>query len=176
LYPKNLYVQPDVYCQEVEGGAGCRFYDPDSYNAMNNDNLVNSLICIAVPITETIFPCPMDLSGRFYTDFGTGAIARMHSERLHYSTAARYNAMYNFLKGNKVGTDVASMAPGRNHLNRVMYPGHQQNWSNGTRSYSKISLNRGHWEGNATYAGCRSIRNGALDQFKEVIDYVNSGY
>ena len=82
--------------------------------------------------------------------FGTGAIARLHSERLHYSTAARYNGMYNFLKGNKTGTDVPSMSCERNHLNRVMYPGLQQNYSNGTKSYSKISYNRGHWEGNAT--------------------------
>ncbi len=120
LYPKNLYVQPDVYSQEALGGAGCRFFDDISYNAMNNENLVNSLICIAVPITETIFPSPMDVSGRFYTDFGTGAIARLHSERLHYSTAARYNSIYNFLKGNKIGTDVPTMQPGCNHVNRVM--------------------------------------------------------
>ncbi len=121
--PKNVYVQPDVYVQECEGGAGCRFYDVETYTAMNNDELNNSLICVAVPVTETIFPSPLDISGRFYTDFGTGAVPRLHQERLHYSSAARYCAMYNFLKSNKVGSDVPQMTPGKNHINRVCYQG-----------------------------------------------------
>ncbi len=121
--PKNVYVQPDVYVQECEGGAGCRFYNESTYGAMNNDELNNSLICMAVPVTETIFPSPLDISGRFYTDFGTGAVPRLNQERLHYSTAARYNALYNFLKSNKVGSDVPQMSAGRNHINRICYQG-----------------------------------------------------
>lgn len=174
--PKNLYVQPDVYCQEIEGGAGCRFYDPESYAAMDNDHLENSLICTACPITETIFPMVMDISGRFYTDFGTGTVPRAQFERLHYSTAARYNLLYNFLRSNKNGTDVPHLGPGRNHVNRICWQGHQQNMNPKSKEYSIVITGKGHWRENATYAGCAPIRNGALEQFRENPVYVQAAH
>lgn len=174
--PKNLYVQPDVYCQEIEGGAGCRFYDPESYAAMDNDHLENSLICTACPITETIFPMAMDISGRFYTDFGTGTVPRAQFERLHYSTAARYNLLYNFLRSNKNGTDVPHLGPGRNHVNRICWQGHQQNMNPKSKEYSIVITGKGHWRENATYAGCAPIRNGALEQFRENPVYVQAAH
>ena len=170
--PRNLYVQPDVFCQEIEGGAGCRFYDAETYAAMDNDHLENSLLCFACPITETIFPQVLDISGRFYTDFGVGTLPRAQFERLHYSTAARYNNLYNFLRSNKNGMDVPQMGPGRNHVNRICWQGHQQNMNPKTKEYSVIITNKGHWRDNATYAGCAPIRNGALEQFKENPTYV----
>lgn len=174
--PKNLYVQPDVYCQEIEGGAGCRFYDPETYAAMDNDHLENSLICTACPITETIFPMAMDISGRFYTDFGTGTVPRAQFERLHYSTAARYNLLYNFLRSNKNGTDVPHLGPGRNHVNRICWQGHQQNMNPKSKEYSIVITGKGHWRENATYAGCAPIRNGALEQFRENPVYVQGAH
>lgn len=40
--------------------------------------------------------------------------------------------------------------------------------------YSRIIQNKGHWFGNATYATCKPIRNGALDQFKDKPEYVTA--
>jgi len=172
--PRNLYVQPDVFCQEIEGGGGCRFYDPESYAAMDNDHLENSLICVACPITEINFPQYLDISGRFYTDFGFGTIPRAQFERLHYSTAARYNNLYNFLRSNKNGLDIPQMGPGRNHVNRICWQGHQQNMNPKTGEYSNVIIGTGHWAGDATQAGCKRVRNGALEQFKENPTYVYS--
>lgn len=161
--PKNVHVAPDVYVQEVEGGANCRFYDEESYAAMNNENLENSLLCFAVPVTETVFPMPLDISGRFLSDFGLGV--PQQNERLHYSTAARYNGLYKFSKSAREGTDIPHMTHQKNHVNRICYPGGQFNWSND--SYSDGHPNRGHWGKNGAYPGCLEIRNGALDQFEK---------
>jgi len=84
--------------------------------------------------------------------------------------------LYNFLRGQKSGNDLATMDGARNHVNRIMYASHQQNWSTGTRSYSKVSINTGHWADNATYAGCKAVRGGDLNQFKNNPDYSNPGY
>lgn len=170
--PRNLYVQPDVYVQEYNGGSGCRFYDIESYSQQDNDHLENSLICVACPITETIFPNCLDISGRFYTDFGAGTIPRAAFEKLHYSTAARYNILYNFMRSNKNGMDVPSMGPGRNHVNRICWAAHQQSMNPKTGEYSNVITGRGHWFGSATYPGCAPVRNGALEQFKENPQYV----
>ena len=167
VYPKNVYVQPDVYVQESAGGAGCRFYDEQSYRALNNDNLENSLLCIAVPITETIFPSPLDISGRFTTSAGQNIGVRGRDERLHYSSAARYNALYDFMRSARSGLDMPTMTVGRSHLNRICYQGHQQNWNANKSEFSRITPSRGHFGKNGSYAGAASVRNGALEQFEK---------
>lgn len=167
VYPKNVYVQPDVYVQESAGGAGCRFYDKESYSALNNDNLENSLLCIAVPITETIFPSPLDISGRFTTSTGQNIGVRGNMERLHYSSAARYNALYDFMRSARTGLDMPTMGAGRAHLNRICYQGHQQNWNEKKAEFSRITPSRGHFGKNGSYAGAASVRNGALEQFEK---------
>lgn len=167
VYPKNVYVQPDVYVQESAGGAGCRFYDEQSYRALNNDNLENSLLCIAVPITETIFPSPLDISGRFTTSAGQNIGVRGRDERLHYSSAARYNALYDFMRSARSGLDMPTMNVGRSHLNRICYQGHQQNWNPNKSEFSRITPSRGHFGKNGSYAGAASVRNGALEQFEK---------
>ena len=169
VYPKNVYVQPDVYVQEAEGGAGVRFYNPDTYAQIDLDNLEASLICAAVPITETHFPSPLDLSGRFYTEFNMGMAARSQYENLHYSSAARYNALYNFMTAARQGTDVPHLAPGRSHRNRVCYQGHQQNHNAKTGDFNRITVNKGHWTKNVA-AGNGGIRHGAMETL-ETIDY-----
>lgn len=166
-YPKNLYVQPDVYVQSAEGGAGCRFYSPDTYRTLDLENLDASLICVAVPITETHFPSPLDISGRFYTEFNQGLSARAQFERLHYSTAARYNQLYGWLHSQNQGSEVPHLAPGYSHRNRICYQGHQQNYNPKTNDYNKIIVNKGHWTKNV-YAGCAEIRNGKLEVLEKM--------
>lgn len=167
-YPKNLYVQPDVYVQRTEGGAGCRFYSPDTYANLDLERLEASLICVAVPITETYFPSPMDISGRFYSAYNQNLGQRAQFERLHYSTAARYNGLYKWLQA-KHGSDVPILGPGRAHVNRIVHQGHQQNYNPKCGEFNKITVCKGHWTKNV-YAGCRNIREGALDTL-ETIDY-----
>ncbi len=169
VYPKNLYVQPDVYVQEAEGGAGCRFHSPETYAQLDLDHLEASLICVAVPVTETNFPSPLDISGRFYTEFTMGVSARSQYENLHYSSAARYNAMYNFLETARNGAEVPHISLERTHRNRICYQGHQQNHNPKSGNYDRITVNKGHWTKNVG-PGNGGVRNGALEEM-DVIDY-----
>jgi len=165
LEPKNVYVQPDVYVQEALGGAGCRFYNKQTYAAYNAENLEHSLICVAVPLTDTHFPSPMCATGRFETEYSQGINDRGTMQRLHYSTAARYShpTMYGWSKMARHGTDVPPMMRGRVHRNLVMYQGHQQNYNVKLGDHSKVTTNKGHWTKNVYSGGCAAIRNGALD-------------
>lgn len=163
LYPQNIHVAPDVKSEAVEGGAGCRFYTEDSYREMNNDNLVNSLICVPIPATECNFPDVIDAAGRFYVDYEIS----QQVEMLHYSTAVRANLAMRFRDKGRADSETPTLLPGRKtHVNRRMYQGHYQEYNNGTGKWDIIHVNKGHWDKNV-YAGCREIRDGKLAVFKE---------
>jgi hypothetical protein len=164
--PENVWVQPDVHVVDYERGAGVRFWDPETYATMDLDNYENSLIAIALPPTETSIPCPMDLAGRFYTEYDQGRTSRASFERLHYSTAYRYEQMYGFRRKSQTGAEVPLLASGRNHYNRIMWPGHQQNFNPNSGNWDRIKVNKGHWGPNV-YATCGEVRRGKIDTFKE---------
>lgn len=162
--PKNVYVQPDVMVTRCEGGAGSRFWSPTQYvNQYDPDDLVASLISVACPPAERSFPCPMDTSGRFYTEYRVSLTSAQRAAPLHYSTAGRYNQMYKFYSRED---DRARMGPGRHHYNRLCYQGHQVNYNTGTKTHDRVIVNKGHW-GKNTYAGCKPVREGAARCFEE---------
>lgn len=170
--PKNVYVQPDVMVIRAEGGAGVRFYNENTYRQKDLDDLVNSIICVAIPPAETQIPSPMDISGRFHTEYSIPLTAAQRSEPLHYSSAGFYNALYHFHRDIDGDFQIPYVGPGRTHVNRVCYQGHQQNYNPGTKKHDQVIVNKGHWTKNV-YAGCRHIREGAAEVL-EVHNYANS--
>lgn len=162
--PKNVYVQPDVMVTGCEGGAGSRFWSPEDYkDNYDPDNLIASLISVACPPAERSFPCPMDTSGRFYTEYRVSLTSAQRAAPLHYSSAGRYNHLYGFYKRED---DRARMGPGRHHYNRLCYQGHQVNYNTGSKTHDRVIVNKGHW-GKNTYAGCKPVREGAARCFEE---------
>lgn len=161
VYPKNLYYQPDVFVQEIDGdvgGAGCRFYTAESYRNRDQDNLVDSLICCAIPITETVFPEFLSITGR---------LPFQENAKLSYSTAERYRLKFGF--GNQAGRiagEIPSHGSAKTHDNLICCQGHQQNFVPGENCHSKIIVCKGHW-GKNVYAGCKAVRNGNLEMLEK---------
>lgn len=170
--PENVYVQPDAMVIRAEGGAGVRFYSPETYAEKDLDDLVNSLICVAVPPAETNFPSPLDTSGRFHTEYNISVTANRRQAALHYSTAGRYNQLYNFHRDRDGQSTIPFVAPGRTHVNRVCYQGHQQNFNPKTGQFDRVIVNKGHWTKNV-YAGCKNVREGA-PEILEAHNYAKS--
>lgn len=167
---RNVYVQPDVYIQEREGGCGTRFWTVNEYsNNYNPENLIASLFAICVPIAETNFPNPLSATGRWESEYSQGIQnLRNLQPRLHYSTAKRFAGenMYKWDKDARTGLNVPHLMRGRTHRNLIMYQGHQQNYNIKRGDHSRITPNKGHLSKNI-YAGCADIFNGALDVLEE---------
>lgn len=166
---RNVYVQPDVYIQEREGGCGTRFWTVEHYKQYNPENLAGSLFAICVPIAETNFPSPMSATGVWESEYTQGVQnLRNLQPHLHYSTAKRFagEGMYGWEKDARLGLNVPHLARGRIHRNLIMYQGHQQNYNIKRGDHSRITPNKGHLSKNI-YAGCADIFNGALDVLEE---------
>ena len=167
---RNVYVQPDVYIQEREGGCGTRFWTINDYSRhYNPENLIASLFAIAIPFRERNFPNPMSATGVWETEYNQGIRElRNQSQFLHYSTAQFYagETMYKWNKDARTGLSVPHLMRGRTHRNFIMYQGHQQNYNIKRGDHSRITPNKGHLSKNI-YAGCADIFNGALDVLEE---------
>lgn len=167
--PRNVYVQHDLFSSEYLGGNNVEFFNKDTYRVKNNENLRQSIICVAIPCAETKIPSPMDASGRFYVEYNAGLLRKEDFEELHYSTAARYNAIYGFHQtAKKQGTDMPNFTPNQfSHDNRLMYQGAQFNYNPKTDSYDQCIKNRGH-RGENIYAGVGQVFNGQLEAIKQI--------
>ena len=161
---KNVYVQPDVFVQELDGGAGHRFWTPDAYRTKKFDDLRNSLICCALPITERHFDTIIDLTGRITQDYAVQPVLNP-GDRLQYSTAGRYNSLYDFknLSQGSIGTPMMTL--NRTHYNTKCVQGHYQEFNPVAGVHNIIHVNKGHW-GKDVYPGCAKVRAGALAQFE----------
>lgn len=168
--PKHVYVQPDVFSEEYQGGNGIRFYDREKYQQRDPENLKYSIICVAVPPNEKDFPVTMSASGRFYTEYKLGLVRKEDYEELHYSTAFRANAEFGFQRQiRKQAGDLPSRIASIVAENHIMHQGHQWMYNPKTMSFDRVRTNKGHW-GKNVYAGVGEVRRGELKEM-EKIDY-----
>jgi hypothetical protein len=172
--PENVFVQPDVYVQDYQGGAGHRFWDATTYNKRDlKKRLDHSLICVAIPVVETKFPLPLDIRGHYQTTYVRGL--EDEDKRAHYSTCYRFRKQYNFgTKGTGGSADLPAMVQGARHDNTLCYPGHHQLFdpAPSKQNFSIVKIGRGHW-GKDVYPGCADVRHGSLDVF-ETQNYANA--
>lgn len=168
--PRNVYVQHDVFSEEYKGGAGAKFWTPDSYRTKNNEHLQADIICVAIPPNEGVknMPQAIDSSGRFYVEYAAGLADRADFEELHYSTAARYNALYGFHDSAKQqGADVSAFSAAYVADNRLMYQGHQFMYNTTSGNFDRVRTNKGHW-GKNVYPGVGKVRSGKLTEMKDI--------
>lgn len=166
--PKNVFVQPDMYVDKYLGGLGTKFWDSELYNSMQAEDTDASIICVAIPYTDTDIPNPMDIAGRFYTDNEHGLVDEQTYEPLHYSTAYRYNnVLYQFF--NRINAmdefDMPSLDPEQAHINRICWRGHQAFLNKLTGCYDHIDPNTGHW-GPDVAVGRRRVSDGRQEYLR----------
>jgi len=164
--PQNVYIMRDAMAVGYYGGNGTKFYSPESYPKVNWDDIENSIICLAIPVTETQIGNKhgtMDLTGRFGAEYILREsdqidLSNMGSEGPHYSTFFRYNKLYNFDAQARRGAAHPNFAATKRHLNRVCEPaGQRKRGYNG--QWLPPSVNRDHF-GDIIGPGAAEVRRG----------------
>jgi hypothetical protein len=162
--PQHVYVEQAPYVDDYYGGMGMQFWDPDSYQKRIARGNEQSILCFFVPYAEKSFPNPMDIAGRFYVEYDYG-LFNLHNryENLHYSTAYRYNYLYQIYTRATAHDDmtVPTVIPEDVHVNRHCWEGEKRSWNRSTTSFDHVTKNTGHW--GPTYAGCGKVRKGLVE-------------
>jgi hypothetical protein len=165
--PQYVYCTPNMYVDRYLGGLGMKVYTPESYQNRSTQGNELSIIVAAIPYTERSqdLPNPLDIAGRFYTDFESGLVDARGNEELHYSTAFRYNNRYLFYtRSNAMDeNNYPTVLPEDNHLNRICWAGAQYMFNRKTGRWDYYEANTSGW-GDLVYAGCGRVRDGA-DQY-----------
>lgn len=160
--PQHVYVELAPFVDMYYGGMNCKFWDPQSYAQKSVRGNDQSILCFYVPYQDRTFPNPLDIAGRFYTEFDYGLFnMRNRYEALHYSTAYRYNnSVYEMYTRHTALDDfsIPTVIPEDVNNNRICYQGAQKNFNRMTNAFDHETQNTGHW--GPTYAGCARVRKG----------------
>lgn len=166
LNPEYNWVQHDAYADDYLGGNGVEFYTPESYPHINWDDIRQSIICIAIPVTERDIGDKngtLDLTGAYSTDYVETLgqkIEDINQGKIHYSTYWRYNTMYNFNNQLRRGTARPHTSMTARHLNRVCEPAAQKRYLPKTGEWSERTVNRDHFGPDLVGPGTADIRRG----------------
>jgi hypothetical protein len=123
-----VYAAPNLMIDAYYGGLGMGFFNPTSYQKRSPDGSEHSIVVVAVPYKERQFPNPLDIAGRFYTDYDNGLVDIRHNDALHYSTAYRYNNNeYLFYTRSNPQDELSepTVIPEHVHMNRICWQGAQ---------------------------------------------------
>lgn len=157
-----VYAAPNLLIDAYYGGLGMGFFNPTSYQKRSPDGSENSIIVVAVPYKERQFPNPLDIAGRFYTDYDNGLVDIRHNDDLHYSTAYRYNNKeYLFYTRSNPQDELSepTVIPEHVHMNRICWQGAQYMYNRVSGKFDYCELNTSGW-GDLVYPGCGRVRRG----------------
>lgn len=165
--PQYVYSTPNMYIDRYLGGLGMKVYTPESYQNRSTQGNELSIVVVAIPYTERSqdLPNPLDIAGRFYTNFESGLVDARGNEELHYSSAYRYNNRYLFYtRANAMDeNNYPNVLPEDSHLNRICWAGAQYMFNRKTGRWDYYEANTSGW-GDLVYAGCGRVRDGS-DQY-----------
>ena len=167
--PKNLILAEDIFAHSYVHGEGTNLF-PGVENAdapaegsfpteLANDSFTRDLIAIYIPDgTQYVLKNPLDITGFYNPQTLDVNNSTLDNSQEHYPNAAAYAAALGFDRLQNYGSNDSFLSPMR-HLNTVCFQGHQQQYDPKKESFSKITVNTGHW-GPQVYPGCRAVRNG----------------
>ena len=100
----------------------------------------------------------MDITGQHNNQTLDANNTTIADEDEHYANAGAYASALGFDRLQNYDQDERFLSPMR-HLNTVCFQGHQLTYDTEKKTYSRITVNTGHWGPNV-YPGCRQVRNG----------------
>lgn len=161
--PKNLIIAEDIFAHSYVQGEGASVFESgDGENSfsgqLGNDSFNRDIIAIWIPAGDYSIANPLDITGRYNPQTLDMNNSTINNSNDHYPNAQAYARTLGFDRLQNYGNNDQFLSPMR-HLNTVCFQGHQLAYDPKKESFTKITLNTGHWGPNV-YPGCRAVRNG----------------
>ncbi len=161
--PKNIILAEDIFAQSYVSGEGTNMFEggdgTGSFKEQLHDGFTKDIIAIWIPGGKhPALANPLDITGRYSNQVLDARNSTVQDNIDHYPNARKYSDILGFNQLQNYGNADEFLAPVR-HLNTICFKGHQMSFDKNKKTFSKISINTGHWGPNV-YPGCRSVRNG----------------
>ena len=164
--PKNVIIAEDIFAHSYVHGEGTGVFDGEDgtgdhkfTDELAQDAFSHDIIPIWIPAGDfRPLANPLDITGRYNAQTLDANNSTISDDRDHYPNAGAYARKLGFDRLQQYGRTEQFLSPMR-HLNTVCFQGHQLAYDSKKESFTRITLNTGHWGPNV-YPGCRSVRNG----------------
>lgn len=163
LYPKNVFVVEDLYCERYLGGMDVTFWSPELYTQSQANRRAASIICAPLPPSVKELDEHVDMRGRWYTENELQLVSQDRFDRPCYPGAARMNARFKWY--DSVRKDRGANR-GRIPPNYVCSQGMEWYYNTKTHQYDDFTVESG-CMGPKVYPGCGKVRNGQLLYLKD---------
>lgn len=158
LYPKNVFVVEDLFCERYLGGMGVTFWSPERYVQSQANRRAASIICVPLPPAVKELEEKVDMRGRWYTEYEMGLVTQDRYDRPLYPGAARMNIRYKWY--DNVRKDRGANR-GRVPINFVCWQGMEWYYNTKTGAWDDFTVESG-CMGPKVYPGCGKVRNGQM--------------
>lgn len=119
MFPKNVYVVEDLYCEKYLGGMGTKFWSLQEYNSKGANRRKKSIVCLPLPPKMDRLEKKIDVRGYWYTEQRLGLVDEDRFSQCCYPGAARCAALLGWWEGQRSkGLDQShrSRSIGVNHV------------------------------------------------------------
>jgi hypothetical protein len=169
--PKNVTIAEDIFAHSYVSGEGTNLFEgiDELTEEVGSGSFTKDLIPIWIPKTKAKLKIenPLDLTGFWGNGILNDQNSTLGNDTPHYPNAEALAKRLQFDKFQSyVSDDDRFLAPIRS-LNTVCFRGHSLSYDKLNTSYSKITINTGHWGPNV-YPGCRAVRNGENTFLKDM--------
>lgn len=160
--PKNIIIAEDIFAHSYVCGEGIDMFPPEGTEGsfsgqLGNDRFMHDLIPVLIP--ANVRPTnPLDITGQYNSATLDANNSTFSDKDEHFPGARKYAEAFQFDRLQNFDVSDRFLSPMR-HLNTVCFQGHQITYDKERKSFSKITMNTGHW-GSSVYPGCRAVRNG----------------
>ena len=158
MYPKNVFVVEDLFCERYLGGMGVTFWKPENYVQAQANRRQASIICVPLPPTVKELEEKIDIRGRWYTEYEMGLVTQDRYDRPLYPGAARMNHRFKWY--DSVRKDRGANR-GRVPMNHVCWQGMEWYYNTKTGTWDDFTVESG-CMGPKVYPGCGKVRNGQM--------------
>jgi hypothetical protein len=93
LYPKNVYVVEDLFCEKYLGGMGVEFWNATKYKNTTNRKS-KSIICAPLPPNCKKIEQKIDIRGRWFTEQQLGLVTQERFDAPLYPGAGRVRHIF----------------------------------------------------------------------------------
>jgi hypothetical protein len=158
LYPKNVYVVEDLYCDKYLGGMGVEFWRADRYRAGTLKRTAYDIICAPLPPSRRSVEQKIDVRGRWYTEFQRQLVAQDRFDQPLYESCGRINKLFGWYDASgKDRSAVRSRVP----PNYVCWQGMQWHFNAKLGRFDDYIIESG-CMGHKVGPGAGLVRNGKL--------------
>lgn len=163
LYPKNVFVVEDLFCERYLGGMDVSFWTPERYTQSQANRRAASIICAPLPPSCKELDEHVDMRGRWYTENELQLVSQDRFDRPCYPGAARMNARFKWY--DSVRKDRGANR-GRIPPNYTCSQGMEWYYNTKTNQYDDFTVESG-CMGPKVYPGAGKVRNGQLLYLKD---------